>query len=176
MHAHEILQIILFFGLGIALTPIVGRYMAKVFKGERTFLHPILAPVERFVYRVTRTDPNHEMTWLHYLAGVCIMTVVGAVSLFGILMTQQWLPLNPQGLPNLSWHLAFNTAWSFTCNADWQSYSGEGVMSYFSQTVGLSVHQFLSGAAGIAVLAAVGRALKRASVKSIGNFWADLTR
>jgi hypothetical protein len=79
---------------------------------------------------------------------VVIFTTVGFVSLMAILMTQQWLPLNPQGLPNLSWHLAFNTAWSFTCNADWQSYSGEAVMSNFSQTVGLSVHQFLSGAAG----------------------------
>ena len=176
MKANEILQIILFFGLGIALTPIVGRYMAKVFKGERTWLHPLLSPLERLIYRVTGVRPEAEMTWLTYLFAVVIFTSVGFLSLFTILMTQQWLPLNPQNLPNLSWHLAFNTAWSFTCNADWQSYSGEGVMSYFSQTIGLSVHQFLSGAAGIAVLAAVGRALKRASVKAIGNYWSDLTR
>ena len=86
------------------------------------------------------------MSWLHYLAAVIVFTVVGFASLMAILMTQQWLPFNPMALANLSWHLAFNTAWSFTCNADWQSYMGEATMSYFSQTVGLSVHQFLSGA------------------------------
>jgi K+-transporting ATPase ATPase A chain len=180
MHTNEIIQIILFFGLGIALTPIVGRFMAKVFTGEKTFLHPILQPIENLVYKLTGIDPAEEMSWLKYLWAVVIMTVVGCVSLFAILFWQDKLPyqpfFNPQGLPGLSWHLAFNTAWSFTCNADWQSYSGEGVMSYFSQTVGLSVHQFISGAAGLAVLVAVGRALKRASVKSIGNFWVDLTR
>jgi K+-transporting ATPase ATPase A chain len=176
MNTSEIIQIVLFFGLGIALTPPVGRFMAKVFKGERTFLHPLLHPVEKFVYRMTGVDSTAEMTWVGYLAAMAIFTVVGFGSLMAMLMTQQWLPFNPMGLPNLSWHLAFNTAWSFTCNADWQSYAGEATMSYFSQTVGLSVHQFLSGAAGIAVLAAVARALKRSSLKSIGNFWTDLTR
>jgi K+-transporting ATPase ATPase A chain len=176
MNTSEIIQIVLFFGLGIALTPPVGRFMAKVFKGEKTFLHPVLFPVEKLIYKLTGIDSAAEMSWLHYLAAVSVFAVVGFVSLMTILMTQQWLPLNPMALPNLSWHLAFNTAWSFTCNADWQSYSGESTMSYLSQTLGLSVHQFLSGAAGIAVLAAVARALKRASVKSIGNFWTDLTR
>jgi K+-transporting ATPase ATPase A chain len=176
MNTAEIIQIVLFFGLGIALTPPVGRFMAKVFQGERTFLHPLLYPVEKLIYRLTGIDAAAEMSWLTYLAAVAVFTTVGFVSLMAILMTQQWLPLNPMGLPNLSWHLAFNTAWSFTCNADWQSYSGEATMSYLSQTLGLSVHQFLSGAAGIAVLAAVARALKRASAKSIGNFWTDLTR
>jgi potassium-transporting ATPase potassium-binding subunit len=176
MKAHEIIQILLFFGLGIALTPVLGRYMARVFTGEKTLLHPLLSPLERLVYRLTGVKPEAEMSWLTYLGAVIALTVVGFASVMAILMTQQWLPLNPQGLPNLSWHLAFNTAWSFTCNADWQSYSGEAVMSNFSQTVGLSVHQFLSGAAGIAVLVAVGRALKRASIGSIGNFWTDLTR
>jgi K+-transporting ATPase ATPase A chain len=180
MHTLEIIQIILFFGIGIALTPIVGRFMAKVFTGEKTFLHPILQPVENSVYKLTGIDPTEEMSWLKYLWAVTIMTTVGCVSLFAIMFWQDKLPFqsffNPQGLPGLSWHLAFNTAWSFTCNADWQSYSGEATMSYFTQTVGLSVHQFISGAAGLAVLVAVGRALKRASVKSIGNFWVDLTR
>jgi K+-transporting ATPase ATPase A chain len=176
MKFNEILQIILFFGLGIALTPVVGRFMARVFKGEKTFLHPLLFPIERLVYRLTGVDPNEEMSWLKYLWGVVIMTSVGFASLMAILMTQKWLPLNTQGLDNLSWHLAFNTAWSFTCNADWQSYTGETTMTYLSQTLGLSVHQFISGAAGLAILVAVGRALARASVKTIGNFWVDLTR
>jgi K+-transporting ATPase ATPase A chain len=180
MHTNEIIQVILFFGLGIALTPIIGKFMAKVFTGERTFLHPILQPIENMVYKLTGIDPTEEMTWLKYLWAVCIMTTVGCVSLFAIMFWQDKLPfqawLNPQGFPGLSWHLAFNTAWSFTCNADWQSYSGEATMSYFTQTLGLSVHQFISGASGLAVLVACGRALKRASVKSIGNFWVDLTR
>jgi len=93
-----------------------------------------------------------------------------------IFMTQKWLPLNPQGLDNCSWHLAFMQAWSFTCNADWQSYAGETTMSYFSQVFAIMVHQFLSGASGLAVLVAVARALKRASVKTVGNYWADMTR
>jgi len=176
MKFNDLLQIILFFGLGIALTPIVGRFMARVFKGEKTFLHPLLFPIEKLVYRLTGVDAEEEMSWLKYLWGVVIMTSVGFVSLMAILMTQKWLPLNTQGLDNLSWHLAFNTAWSFTCNADWQSYTGETTMTYLSQTLGLSVHQFISGAAGLAILVAVGRALARASVKTIGNFWVDLTR
>ena len=147
MNSLEIIQILLFFGLGIALTPVVGGYMARVFKGERTFLSPLLSPLERLAYRVTGVNPEAEMSWLTYLWAVVIMAILGFLMVFTILSTQQWLPLNPQGLPNLSWHLAFNTAWSFTCNADWQSYSGEAVMSNFSQTVALSVHQFLSGAA-----------------------------
>src|ERR1022692_61392 len=172
----EIVQIVLFFGLGIALTPVLGRFMARVFKRERTILHPLLFPIEKLVYRLTGIDPKEEMSWARYLWAVVIMTSVGFASLMAILMTQKWLPLNTQGLDNLSWHLAFNTAWSFTCNADWQSYSGEATMTYLSQTLGLSVHQFLSGSAGLAILVAVGRALARASVRTIGNFWVDLTR
>ena len=176
MNWNELIQIVLFFGLGLALTPIVGGFMAKVFKGERTFLSPLLLPVERVIYKVTGVNPDEEMSWLTYLWAVVISTVVGFAGLMVMFMTQQWMPYNPQGFPSLSWHLAFNTAWSFVCNADWQSYSGESTMSFLTQTCGLSVHQFLSGGAGIAVLAAVARALKRASIKSIGNFWADLTR
>jgi len=176
MKFNELLQIILFFGLGIALTPVVGRFMARVFKGEKTFLHPLLFPFEKLVYRLTGIDPTEEMSWLKYLWAVVIMTFVGFASLIVILMTQKWLPLNTQGLDNLSWHLAFNTAWSFVCNADWQSYTGETTMTYLSQTLGLSVHQFISGASGLAILVAVGRALARASLKTIGNFWVDFTR
>ena len=114
--------------------------------------------MEKLVYRLSGVDPFEEMSWLRYLWAVTAMTCVGFASLMAILMTQKWLPFNTQGFDNLSWHLAFNTAWSFTCNADWQSYSGESTMTYLSQTLGLSVHQFLSGAAGLAVLVAVGRA------------------
>jgi K+-transporting ATPase ATPase A chain len=172
----EILQIVLFFGLGIALTPPVGRFMARVYKGERTFLHPIFQPIEKLIYRLTGIDPTEEMTWLKYFWAVLLFACVSFASDMAIFMTQQWLPLNPQKLPNCTWDLAFMQAWSFTCNADWQSYAGETTMSYFSQVFAIMTHQFLSGAVGLAVLVAVGRALKRASVASIGNFWADLTR
>jgi len=176
MKWNEIVQIVLFFGLGIALTPPVGRFMAKVFKGEKTFLHPILSPVEKLVYRLTGVDPNEEMTWLNYFWAVLLFATVGFAADMAIFMTQKWLPMNPQHLDNCTWHLAFMQAWSFTCNADWQSYAGETTMSYFSQIFAIMVHQFLSGASGLAVLVAVARALSRASVKTIGNFWTDLTR
>ena len=172
----EIVQIILFFGLGIALTPIVGKFMYKVYTGQKTFLHPIFGPIERIIYRLTGCDPEQEMTWLQYFWAVLLFAGVGFVADMAIFMTQKWLPFNPQGLDNCSWHLAFMQAWSFTCNADWQSYAGETTMSYFSQIFAVMVHQFLSGASGLAVLVAVGRALKRASVKTVGNFWTDLTR
>jgi len=176
MKIYEIIQILLFFGLGIVLTPLLGRFMARVFKGEKTFLHPILGPIESLIYKLTGIDTDEEMSWLKYFWAVVIFALIGSIGLFVMFMTQQWLPLNPQKLPNLSWHLAFMQAWSFTCNADWQSYSGESTMSYFSQVIGIIVHQFLSAAAGIAVMVAVGRALKRHTVKTIGSFWVDLTR
>ena len=176
MHSIEIIQIILFFGLGIALTPIVGRFMARVYTGEKTWLHPLLHPVEKLIYRLSGIDPDQEMSWLTYFWAVLVFTTVGFASLMAILMTQTWLPLNPQKLPNCSWDLAFMQAWSFTCNADWQSYSGESTMSNFSQVIGLMVHQFLSGAVGLAILVAVGRALRRATIQTVGNFWADMCR
>jgi K+-transporting ATPase ATPase A chain len=175
MKWNEIIQIVLFFGLGIALTPPVGRFMAKVFKGERNFLS-FLSPVEKLVYRLTGVDPKEEMTWLRYFWAVLLFAVIGFVADMAIFMTQQWLPMNPQHLPNCTWDLAFMQAWSFTCNADWQSYAGETTMSYFSQIFAIMVHQFLSGATGLAVLVAVARALSRASIKTVGNFWTDLTR
>ncbi len=176
MSTIEIIQIVLFFGLGIALTPLIGKFMYKVYTGQKTFLHPLFAPIERFIYRITGCDPEQEMTWLQYFWAVLLFATVGFAADVFIFMTQKWLPLNPQHLDNCSWHLAFMQAWSFTCNADWQSYAGETTMSYFSQIFGIMVHQFLSGASGLAVLVAVGRALKRASVKTVGNFWTDLTR
>ena len=171
----EIVQILLFFGLGIALTPPVGRFMYKVYTGQKTWLS-FFSPVERLVYKLTGTNPDEEMTWLHYFCAVLVFGTIGFLSDMFIFMNQSWLPFNPNALPNLSWHLAFMQAWSFICNADWQSYAGETTMSNFSQVYAIMVHQFISGATGLAVLVAVGRALKRASVKTVGNFWADVTR
>jgi potassium-transporting ATPase potassium-binding subunit len=178
MNSNAIIETTLFFGLGIALTPPLGRYMYKVFTGEKTLLTPLVLPIEKLCYKLTGVDPKEEMTWLRYLWAVVICGLVGVVALMTIFMTQQWEPhfLNPQGLPNLPWNMAFNEAWSFVCNADWQDYSGESTYTYFAQICGVMVHQFISGSTGLAILVACGRALKRASTKSIGNFWVDVTR
>jgi K+-transporting ATPase ATPase A chain len=178
MNSNAVIETVLFFGLGIALTPVLGRYMYKVFTGEKTLLSPLALPIEKVVYKLTGVDSMEEMTWLRYLWALIIFGVVGVVALMVIFMTQAWEPhfLNPQGLPNVPWNMAFNEAWSFICNADWQDYSGEATYSYFSQICGVMVHQFISGSTGLAILVACGRALKRASTKSIGNFWVDVTR
>jgi K+-transporting ATPase ATPase A chain len=178
MNSNAIIETALFFGIGIALTPSLGNYMARVFKGEKTFLSPLMRPLENIMYKLTGVNAGEEMDWLRYLWAVVICGLVGVFSLMVIFMTQQWEPhfLNPQGLPNVSWNMAFNEAWSFVCNADWQDYSGEATYSFFSQVCGVMVHQFISGSTGLAILVACGRALKRASTKTIGNFWVDLTR
>jgi len=176
MKANELIQVIFYFGLLIALAPILGRFMARVFAGERTFLHPVLGWVEKAVYKLTRVNPAEEMTWLQYFWAVLVFNIVGIVSLMSIQMTQAWLPYNPQQMPNVPWALAFNTAVSFITNTNWQAYSGENTMSYFTQMAGLAVHNFLSAATGIAILLAFARGLKRASTKFLGSFWVDMTR
>jgi len=176
MKWNEIIQIVLLFGLLVGLTPVLGRFMAKVFRGEKTFLHPVLQPVEKLIYKLSGISPDEEMSWKRYFLGVLIFNVVGLLSLMALQMTQAWLPLNPQKFPNVPWALALNTAVSFVTNTNWQAYSGENTMSYLTQMAGLAVHNFLSAATGIAILVAVARGLKRASSKTLGNFWADLTR
>ncbi len=176
MKLNELIQVIAFFGLLLGLTPLLGRFMARVFKGEKTFIHPIFRPVEKLIYRLTGVDENEEMSWKRYFLGVLIFNIVGLLSLWVLQMTQVWLPLNPQKFDNVPWALALNTAISFVTNTNWQAYAGENTMSYFTQMTGLAVHNFLSAATGIAILVAFARCLKRASSKTIGNFWADLTR
>src|ERR1017187_1461113 len=176
MKINEIIQVALFFGLLIGLTPIIGRFMARVFQGKRTFLHPLLRPVEKMVYWAGGVEEQAEMTWKGYFLAVLVFNVVGILSLMGLMMTQKWLPLNPQQFDNVPWALALNTAISFITNTNWQAYAGETTMSYLTQMAGLAVHNFLSAATGIAVLLAVIRGLKRASSKTLGSFWVDLTR
>jgi K+-transporting ATPase ATPase A chain len=173
---NDLIQVALFFGLLIVLTPLLGRYMAGVFQGQRNFLSSILGPVEKLIYKLGGTDPGEEMSWVKYFLAVLVFNVVGLLSLWAMQMTQAWLPLNPQKLPNVPWDLALNTAISFITNTNWQAYAGETTMSYFTQMAGLAVHNFLSAATGIAIFLAVARGLKRASAKTLGNFWADLTR
>ena len=170
------LQLLLFIGGLIALTPILGTFLHRVFSGERTFLTPILGPVEGWIYRLGGVEAKREMRWTHYALVLLAFNVLGCLLTLVQLMTQAWLPLNPANLPNLPFPLALNTAVSFMTNTNWQAYSGENTMSYFSQMAGLAVHNFTSAATGIAVVIALIRGLTRRSGQSIGNFWADLVR
>ncbi len=160
----------------LAITPPLGRFMARVFAGERHLLSTILGPVERLIYKLSGIDARQEMSWTAYAIALLIFNVAGAVVLLGMELTQAWLPLNPQHLPNVSWALAFNTAVSFMTNTNWQAYAGEATMSYFTQMAGLAVHNFVSAATGIAVALALARGLIRKQAEGIGNFWTDLTR
>lgn len=154
----------------------LGLYMASVLSGERTFLSPILGPVERGFYAVAGVRPDKEQTWLGYAIGVLLFSVAGFLVLYAILRLQEALPLNPQGFPALAPDLAFNTAASFVTNTNWQSYGGETTMSHLSQMLGLTVQNFVSAATGIAVATALTRAFVRSGANELGNFWVDLTR
>ncbi|MGA8839155.1 MAG: potassium-transporting ATPase subunit KdpA [Candidatus Aquilonibacter sp.] len=170
------LQIAVLFVIVLVCVKPLGLFMAKVFAGERTFLTPVFGPVENTIYRLCRIDPNAEMTWYTYLFAVLALTFVGFAFLYILLRTQQWLPLNPQGFGPMAPDLAFNTAISFVTNTNWQFYSGESTLSYLSQMMGLAWHNFISAGLGIAVAIAFIRGLARTSTKTLGNFWADLTR
>ena len=146
----------------------------------RTFLDPVLKPIENLVYKLTGVDSRAEQDWKHYTLAMLLFSAVGLLFTYAILRLQAVLPFenlfNPQNLPALSEHLSFNTAASFTTNTNWQSYGGESTMSYFSQMVALTFHNWLSAATGIAIAAALVRGIARHTAKTIGNFWTDLTR
>lgn len=169
-------QLALFIGGLIIITPLLGRFLVRVFAGERHFLSRPLGPIERAIYKLSGVDPQREMSWKTYAVAMLVFNIVGGVVLFLMELTQQWLPLNPQHLPNVPFALAFNTAVSFMTNTNWQAYSGEATMSYFTQMAGLAVHNFVSAATGIAIAVALARGLVRKQANSIGNFWTDLTR
>ena len=176
MTSNDFIQLLVYFVVLIALAIPLGLYMAKVFDGEKTFMDKVMGPLERIIYRICGIDAKKEMNWWEYALSLLAFSFVGLISLFLLLLAQGNLPLNPQGFGGLSWHLAWNTAVSFTTNTNWQAYSGESTMSYLSQMSGLTVHNFASAAAGIAVVVALIRGLSRHQAKSIGNFWSDLTR
>ena len=154
----------------------LGGYMVKVYKGERVWLSRVLRPVERVTYRIIGVDEEHEQGWIGYLVSILAVTVVSAAFTYLILRFQDHLPLNPQGLPGVPAPLAFNTAMSFATNTNWQNYSGETTMSYFSQIVALVVHNFLSAAVGMAIAIVVIRAIARRTMSTLGNFWVDMVR
>lgn len=176
MTAEGLLQILLYLGLLAAVTPLLGRYMARVFEGERTLPGIVLGPLERGLYRIAGIDPRREQHWTGYTLALLSFNLLGLLLLYALLRFQAWLPLNPAGLGPVGPDLAFNTAVSFTTNTNWQSYGGETTLSYLSQMLGLTVQNFVSAATGIAVAIALIRGFARRSGKTIGNFWADLVR
>ena len=175
------LQIALFSAVVLALVKPLGLYLTKVFNGERTWVSPVLHPVERGFYALGGVREDEDQHWLAYAFGMLLFNAAGFFLLYAILRCQAWLPLNPQGFGNLAPDLAFNTAISFTTNTNWQNYVGEATLSYFSQMAGLTVHNFVSAATGIALAVALIRGFARrktshGQIGGIGNFWVDLTR
>lgn len=168
--------ILLFVGILLALTKPVGLWLHALYEGRRTPLHAVLGPVERGFYRLSGIDPNQEQGWRRYAVHMLLFNVALLVLTYAVLRLQGVLPGNPQGLAGLSPDLAFNTAISFTANTNWQSYGGESTMSNLSQMLGLTIHNFLSAANGIALAFALFRGFARREARAIGNFWADVTR
>src|SRR5271157_1217217 len=169
-------QIALFSVIVILITRPLGGYMTQVFAGERTFLWPVLRPVERAVYWCCGIDEKEEQHWLTYAVAMLLFSIVGFVTLYALQRLQWYLPFNPQGQTGVEESLAFNTSVSFITNTNWQSYVPETTMGYLVQMAGLTVHNFLSAATGIALALALIRGFVRRESKTIGNFWVDLTR
>src|ERR1700747_3710440 len=177
MTANGWFQILFFLALIFLVTKPMGVFMAKVFNRERTFMDPVLRPIEKLLYRVTGVEENHEMRWTEYAVSMLSFSLVSMLVLYLMERVQGFLPFNPQKFGAVSpAHLAFNTAASFTTNTNWQNYSGETTMSYFTQMAGLAYHNFVSAAVGIALAIALVRGIARREKETIGNFWVDLVR
>ena len=177
MTANGWLQIIIFFALVFAVTKPMGIFIAHVFSRERTFMDPVLRPVERLLYRITGVDEQREMRWTEYAVAMLLFSLISMLLLYLIERLQGFLPFNPQHLGAVSPPpLAFNTAASFTTNTNWQNYAGEATMSYFTQMAGLAYHNFVSAAVGISLAIAFIRGIARRQMETIGNFWVDLVR
>lgn len=171
------LQILLFLVLVFLVTKPMGVFMARVFNRQKTFLDPVLRPIERLLYRVTGVNEDHEMRWSEYAIAMLLFSVVSMIVLYLMQRLQGYLPFNPQKLGAVNpAHVAFNTAASFTTNTNWQAYSGENTMSYFTQMAGLAYHNFVSAAVGITLAIAFIRGIARRQMETIGNFWVDLVR
>jgi potassium-transporting ATPase potassium-binding subunit len=169
-------QIAIYFAVLTALVVPLGRFMARVFEGERTFLTPVLRPVETGLYRIAGVDETREQHWITYTVAMLLFNAAGFGLVYALQRLQHLLPLNPADMPAVAPDLSFNTAVSFTSNTNWQNYGGESTMSYLTQMAALTTQNFVSAATGIALLIALIRAFARASGKTVGNFWVDLTR
>ena len=177
MTANGCFQIVLFLVLIFLVAKPMGIFMARVFNREKTFMDPVLRPIERILYRVTGVDEDHEMRWTEYAVSVLLFSMASMVLLYLLERLQGFLPFNPQKFGAVTpAHLAFNTAASFTTNTNWQVYAGETTMSYFTQMAGLAYHNFVSAAAGIALAIAFIRGIARRQMQTLGNFWVDLVR
>jgi K+-transporting ATPase ATPase A chain len=177
MNYHQWLELALYLGALVLVTKPLGLYLGRVFDANgRTWLDPVMRPLEKLTYRVLGVDSTKEQCWKQYAFAMLLFSLVSLLFTYAILRLQNFLPLNPQGLGALSPHLAFNTAVSFTTNTNWQSYGGESTMSYLSQMVALTIHNFFSAAVGMAVAAALVRGIARHTATTIGNFWVDVTR
>ena len=172
----DILQILTLFVVLTILSKFLGRYMAKVYQGERTVLSLFFSPLENWIYRIIGIKKDDEMSWKQYAVAMLIFNGLGMIVLFTLLLLQGHFPLNLRKFSGFSWHLALNTAISFTTNTNWQAYSGESSITYLSQVLGLAVQNFLSAATGMAIAIAFIRGLARRTAETIGNFWVDLTR
>jgi K+-transporting ATPase ATPase A chain len=176
MSANGWFQIGFFLLVIFLITKPLGVFLARLFSGQRTFLDPVLRPIEKLIYRLTGIDEKHEMRWTEYAVAMLLFSGASMALLYLIERTQKFFPLNPQKFANLEPGLAFGTAASFTTNTNWQAYSGESTMSYFTQMAGLAYHNFASAAVGIAVAVAVIRGIARKETDKLGNFWVDTTR
>ncbi|KAB2664258.1 potassium-transporting ATPase subunit KdpA [Brucella tritici] len=170
------IQILVFCGIIILLVKPLGGYMTRVFSGERTFLSPVLVPVERGLYRLAGASEREEQHWMTYTVSLLLFNLAGFLLLYILQRFQGSLPFNPMGMSNVPADLAFNTTASFVTNTNWQNYGGESTMSYLTQMAGLTVQNFVSAATGVAIAIALIRAFSRKSMKTLGSFWVDLTR
>lgn len=176
MHSYDFALLLAFFAIVLLPAPWLGRFYFKVMEGQRTWLSPLLGPVEQTCYRLAGVRTGQEQNWQQYTLALLAFNLAGFLLLFAVLLLQGYLPFNPQHLPGQEWSLAFNTAVSFVTNTNWQAYSGEASVSYLSQMLGLTVQNFVSAATGLAVLVALCRGIARRSATTLGNFWVDMTR
>jgi len=176
MTANGWFQIGLYLFVIFLVTKPIGFFMTRVFNREKTFLDPVLRPIEKLVYRLSVVDEKREMRWTEYAIAMLLFSGVSMALLYLMERTQKWLPFNPQRFPNVEPGLAFGTAASFTTNTNWQAYSGESTMSYFTQMAGLAYHNFVSAAVGIVLAIVVIRGIARKETDKLGNFWVDTTR
>ncbi|XBT42425.1 potassium-transporting ATPase subunit KdpA [Pseudomonas viridiflava] len=176
MHSYDFALLLAFFAIVLLPAPWLGRFYFKVMEGQRTWLSPVLGPVEQACYRLAGVRAGQEQNWQQYTLALLAFNLAGFLLLFTVLLLQGYLPFNPQHLPGQEWSLAFNTAVSFVTNTNWQAYSGEASVSYLSQMLGLTVQNFVSAATGLAVLVALCRGIARRSATTLGNFWVDMTR
>src|SRR3954462_11564677 len=170
------IQILLYCAIVVALAKPLGGYMTHVFNGERTFLSPVLRPIESSIYWISGVDEKREQHWLTYTVAMLLFHVGGFLIIYGVMRLQAVLPINPAGQAAVAEDLSFNTAISFITNTNWQNYGGESTLSYLAQMLGLTHQNFLSAATGIALAVALIRGFSRASARTVGNFWVDVTR